>query len=72
MAKKERGESLSGWDIPSFDSYKGKIVGWASYWPMSVLAFVVDEPIRKIVEGFWHAFGGMFRKIYDGAFADLK
>ena len=72
LTKKAAGEKIDNWDIPSFDSYKAKIIGWASYWPLSMIAFILDDPIRRLITAMWNMFSGIFRQIYDNAFGDLK
>lgn len=57
---------------PKARAFKGKIMAWMMYWPWSFLVTIVDDPVRKFFNLIFRAIHGVFQRISDGAFHDVK
>lgn len=47
------------WDTPSASDYKGKIIAWMCWWPVSFIGTILNDPVRKILTFVY----GIYQKI---------
>ena len=45
---------------PSALDNKGRIIAWISYWPMSFVATLLNDPLRHLVEWIYDHFRNMY------------
>lgn len=50
---------------PQAADFKRKIIGWASYWPCSIIGFVLNDPIRKLFNWLFDVFKGSYQAMAD-------
>jgi hypothetical protein len=59
--------------IPTFEFLTSKIVGWTTYWPFSILAFLLEDFLKEIITFIWETcLVGLFKRIYEKDLSDLK
>ncbi len=54
---------------------KGTITTWITYWPVSMLTYLFEEPIKRAVDFMYNTFTGIYTrisKIYSADFEQLK
>jgi len=56
---------------PVAASNKGRIVAWICYWPWSLVATIVNDPIRRLVEWIFRFLKETYQKMSDKIFADF-
>lgn len=49
---------------------KGTIILWMSYWPISLIATLLNDPLRKLITEIFDYFSGTYQKILDSVFKD--
>jgi hypothetical protein len=42
---------------------KSDILFWMGWWPVSILAYLLDDPIKRLLEGIYKIFSGIYAKI---------
>lgn len=57
---------------PQVGQYKGRIMAWMVYWPWSFVTTIINDPIRKLFNGLFAAFQGLFQRISDHAFRESR
>ena len=58
--------------IPQASSYKGRIIAWMTYWPMSALWTIINDPIRRLFNRLHKKLDKVYQKISDRVFRDEK
>ncbi len=58
--------------VPRARDYKGKIMSWMIYWPLSLIGTLIDDPIRKLFQAIFNAIQGAFQRISDRAFKGVE
>jgi hypothetical protein len=48
---------------PKGESYKATIVSWISYWPLSLLGTLVNDPFRRFFNWVYESISGFYDKI---------
>ena len=48
---------------PKGDSYKATIVSWISYWPLSIIGTLVNDPFRRFFNWVYESISGYYDKI---------
>lgn len=43
--------------------HKADILFWMGWWPTSMIAYALDEPIKRLLEALYRAFSGVYVKI---------
>jgi hypothetical protein len=43
--------------------HKAVILFWMGWWPVSMLAYVLDEPIKRVMDALYRMFAGVYAKI---------
>jgi hypothetical protein len=57
--------------MPSANDEKTKIVSWIAYWPMSLLATLLNDPFRRFFEYIYEVVSGLYDKIVQSYKKDL-
>lgn len=42
---------------------KADILFWMGWWPVSILAYLLDDPIKRLLEAIYRMFSGLYAKI---------
>jgi hypothetical protein len=64
-------ENLSTAFPPRVKDFKGRIIGWMSLWPASMVWTVINDPIRRVFVEIYNCIGGMLQNMSNKMFADL-
>lgn len=56
--------------IPKVVDNKGKIIAWMTYWPMSALWTIINDPVRRMYDKIYRKLGKVYQKISDNVFKD--
>ena len=51
--------------FPELHYNKGKIVAWIIYWPFSMIATAINDPIKRFANYLYQKFSGVFETISD-------
>lgn len=43
--------------------HKAEILFWMGWWPVSMLAYALDEPIRRLLDALYRTFSGVYARI---------
>jgi hypothetical protein len=64
-ASRERMNSAAkGYAYPLQPSrMKSDILFWMGWWPVSILAYLLDDPFKRLLEAIYNAFSGIYTKI---------
>lgn len=57
---------------PKVSEHKAQIIGWMSYWPVSLVWTMINDPVRRAFVAIYDALGTSFQKISDNAFRDIN
>jgi hypothetical protein len=57
--------------IPQVGDYKSKITTWMTFWPLSLLWTMIDDPIRAIFLHIYHGISNKLQAIANNAFKDV-
>lgn len=70
--KEKVDRSYANWRnyIPKASDNKGKIIAWMTYWPMSGVWTIINDPIRRIYDRIYKRIGRVYDKISDRIFKD--
>lgn len=52
--------------------YTSQLASWVSFWPLSLLWFIIKFPIEKVVPYIVKNFGGMYQKVSDSIWAKIN
>ena len=52
--------------------YKGKIIGWMAYWPISAAWTVLNDPVRRLFEAVYNGIAKSLQSISDKAFSGIS
>jgi hypothetical protein len=50
---------------PKTAENKARIIAWMSFWPMSVISTLLNDPIRRLFIFIYNSFSGLYQKISD-------
>jgi len=56
---------------PSVSRNKGLIISWMTYWPLSGLWTLINDPIRRIFKFLYHRITTLLSTMADSVFADI-
>jgi hypothetical protein len=56
-------EELAKTLILTTDNKKSVIVSWISYWPLSILGTIMNDPFRRLFTWIYNSFSGLYGKI---------
>ena len=59
---------LNALGIPQVGEQKARIMGWMTFWPWSVLWFIVNDPIRRAFHAIFDWFHTTYQRMADKAF----
>lgn len=51
--------------------HKSRITQWIAFWPISATWTIINDPVRKIVNGIFNRIKGVFQRISDNMFAGV-
>ncbi len=72
LKKQNKSESYILSDLgvipPLASQHKTKIIGWISYWPISIVWTLLDDFITKIFTEIFNLFSGLYQKMSDSVF----
>ena len=51
--------------------YKGKIIGWMAYWPISAAWTMLNDPVRRLFEAVYNGIAKSLQSISDKAFNNV-
>jgi hypothetical protein len=71
MKKQWRRERERILAVPQAKNEKARITRWMSFWPMSALWTLINDPIRRAFEEIYHLISKALQEISDAAFADV-
>lgn len=57
---------------PKINEHKAQIYMWISYWPLSLVWTMIDDPIRKILKNIYKNISDWLQSISDRYFKDVK
>jgi len=57
---------------PLASDNKSKIIAWMSFWPCSIIGFILNDPIRKMFKFIFNALRGSYQKISDSIVNDSE
>lgn len=57
---------------PQAGENKGRIMLWMTYWPVSAVWTLVDDPVRRLFLAIWEWLSGTFQRISDRAFGGTE
>ena len=57
---------------PLIARHKDRILLWMSYWPLSAIWTLINDPVRRIFKMIYHRLGGFLQGVSNRAFADLE
>lgn len=52
--------------------YKSKIIAWMCWWPFSIVATIIDDPIKKFFIFLYETLSGSYQKISDKIAPEMK
>ena len=58
--------------IPAAADNKSLIISWILHWPISVTWTMINDPIKKVVNYIFEQIKGLFQKISNSIFRDIK
>jgi hypothetical protein len=58
--------------IPTAKDNKGRIISWMTYWPMSIVWTIFNDPIKRMCKYFYQIFESWYQGISNKVFADIK
>lgn len=64
--------SFSEKDFPKAKDNKARIISWMSYWPFSAFWTLLNEPIKKTYKYIYSKIEGLYDKMTEKIFAELK
>lgn len=50
-------------DVPMASLYKPTIIGWMCWWPLSIIATLINDPIRKLFSFLYETFSGSYQRL---------
>ena len=51
--------------------HKGDIIRWVSYWPLSFILTLLDDPLRKLINRIVSMFDGVYDKLSESVYRDV-
>jgi hypothetical protein len=57
---------------PNVGEYKGKILFWMTYWPISLCLTILDDPIRRLFAQIYRIISATLQRISDSAFREFE
>ncbi len=57
--------------IPQPQDFKGRIISWMAYWPISMLNSLLFDFLRRFFSHLYNALAGTFRRISRAVYGDL-
>jgi len=57
---------------PLASDYKSRIIGWMTFWPWSMVWFVINDPVRRAFKAIYEILQEAYQGISDRAFASIK
>ena len=58
--------------IPSAKDYKGRIISWMTYWPMSIVWTFLNDPFKRIFKYIYSIFEKWYESMSNRMFADIR
>lgn len=55
---------------PKAADNKGRIVGWISYWPFSLVGTLFNDPLRSLVQWLFERLSSSYQRVADYVFRD--
>jgi hypothetical protein len=63
-SKERMNNAAKGYTYPLQPSrMKSDILFWMGWWPVSILAYLLDDPIKGLLEAIYNTFSGLYAKI---------
>lgn len=59
---------LQNLERPRARNNKGRIVAWCSYWPLSAIGTVLNDPVRRFFTWLFNAFSSLYQRMSDYVF----
>lgn len=50
---------------------KARITGWMTFWPWSLVWFIINDPVRRAFNAIYDRLQGIYQRISDSAFAGV-
>jgi len=57
-------------NIPKASDNKGRIVAWISYWPLSLIGTILNDPFRKLFNFIFNQFKGLYQRMANNIYKD--
>jgi hypothetical protein len=57
---------------PQVRDYKGKVTHWMTYWPFSLIWFLIHDPITRFFKTLFNFMSGTFQSISNRMFASVE
>lgn len=52
--------------------FKNRITGWGMYWPFSLIALIIDEPLKKFFQMVYNSIRDSLQAMSNNAFKDIN
>jgi hypothetical protein len=57
--------------VPTASSNKARITAWMVFWPLSVIGWALNEPVKRAANALFNLFKGTYQRIADYMFKDF-
>jgi hypothetical protein len=72
LKDQEAGKKYSDAERPKASRHRSHIYLWIGYWPVSMVWTLIDDPVRRVINAIVDWLKGLYQKISDSVWADVK